>query len=99
MPSAAGITTVNATFDGEGGSYLNQFGSYGSANGHFSQIGYVAIDSGGNVWVTDEANNRVQEFNSSGTWLQSIGGPSPYTCETSPPVPPRLCFWHRQRSA
>jgi tripartite motif-containing protein 71 len=32
----------------------------------------MAIDSSNNVWVADASNNRVEEFNSSGTWIQSI---------------------------
>jgi len=72
------------------GTYLSQFGSNGSANGKFGGNGGgaspagVAIAASGNIWTVDDMNNRLQEFNSSGTWLKSIGGPSPYTCETSP---------------
>ncbi len=56
----------------------------GSANGRNYGGVELAIDSNGNFWITDPYNNRVQEFNSSGNWLRSIGGPPPYTCETSP---------------
>jgi len=73
------------------GTYQSQLGCGGSgsctgttANGSFDEPVGMAFDASGNIWVTDEGNNRVQKFNSSGTWLQSIGGPSPYTCETSP---------------
>ena len=56
-----------------------------SSNGKFD-IGayYVAVDGSGNIWTTDYGNNRVEKFNSSDTWIKSIGGPSPFTCETSP---------------
>jgi DNA-binding beta-propeller fold protein YncE len=40
----------------------------------------VASDPSGNVWVADQSNSRVVEFNHTGTWLQTIGsggGPSP----------------------
>jgi prepilin-type N-terminal cleavage/methylation domain-containing protein len=78
--SGAYLTGIGAGYNGVAGS----IGSSGSANGQFDLPFGIAIDASGNLWVTDGGNNRVQEFNSSGTWLQSIGGPSPYTCETSP---------------
>ncbi len=63
----------------------------GSANGMLaSEIFGLTTDSSGNIWVLDgwccgdPTNQRVQEFSSSGTWIRSIGGPPPYTCETSP---------------
>ena len=55
-----------------------------SANGSFSSPYALAIDRQDTVWVADTANNRLQQFASNGTWLQSVGGPSPYTCEVSP---------------
>ena len=33
----------------------------------------MAVDSSGNVWVADEGNFRIQEFTSSGTFLQEFG--------------------------
>src|SRR5262249_39039320 len=33
----------------------------------------VAVDSSGNVWVADQQNGRVQEFNSAGVFLNQIG--------------------------
>ena len=56
----------------------------GSANGLNAGQPALAIDASGNIWMVDAWNYRVQEFNSSGNWLRSIGGPPPYTCETSP---------------
>src|SRR5262249_3519823 len=32
-----------------------------------------ALDSSGNVWVADGDNNRVEEFTSTGTFLQAFG--------------------------
>jgi DNA-binding beta-propeller fold protein YncE len=31
------------------------------------------VDSSGNVWVADRDNNRIQEFDSSGTYLMQFG--------------------------
>jgi hypothetical protein len=61
---------------GVGDGYQGVAGAIGSSsigNGGFSQPIYLAIDSSGNVWVTDFNNNRVEEFNSSGTYLAAIG--------------------------
>jgi NHL repeat len=38
-------------------------------NGQFTNPFGIAIDSSNNVWVVDYAGNRVQEFNSSGSYL------------------------------
>ena len=70
-------------FNGSG-TWLRQFGAWGSANGQFHSDGGIAIDASGNIWVTDFGDDRVEKFNGSGTWLLSVGGPPPYTCETSP---------------
>ena len=35
----------------------------------------VAADSEGNIWIADRNNNRVQKFDSSGTYLLTIGIP------------------------
>jgi sugar lactone lactonase YvrE len=56
----------------------------GTANGLNYGVMAITFDSNGNIWITDPFNARVQEFNSSGNWIKSIGGPPPYTCETSP---------------
>jgi prepilin-type N-terminal cleavage/methylation domain-containing protein len=48
----------------------------GSGNGQLSFPTSVHTDTSGNVWVIDENNNYVAEYNSSGTWLQNIGGTS-----------------------
>jgi len=44
-----------------------------SANGGFNNPQGVAIDGSGNIWVVDNNNNRVEEFNSAGTYLGQIG--------------------------
>jgi len=67
--SGSFLMGIGAGYNGVSGS----IGSSGSGNGQFNNTEGVAIDSGGNVWVTDWNNNRVQEFNSSGTYLMGIG--------------------------
>ena len=34
----------------------------------------VATDAAGDVYVADNSNNRIQEFDSSGNWLRAFGG-------------------------
>lgn len=57
------------------GSYALTFspGTVGSAPGQLSTPMDAAVDSGGNVFVVDEANNRVQKFNSSGVYQSQFG--------------------------
>ena len=48
------------------------FGSHGSANAQFQCCAYAAFDSGGNVYITDFHNNRVQVFTPEGKFLREI---------------------------
>jgi tripartite motif-containing protein 71 len=50
-----------------------QAGSPGSLGGELSSPVHLATDSAGNVYVADWGNNRIQEFNSSGTWERAWG--------------------------
>jgi tripartite motif-containing protein 71 len=59
---------VGAGYQGVSGS----IGASGSGNGQFNQGDGIAIDAGGDVWVMDNGNARVQEFNSSGTYLNQF---------------------------
>jgi sugar lactone lactonase YvrE len=49
------------------------FGSSGSNGGNLNYPAGVATDTSGNVWVADESNNRIEEFNSKGEWLLVFG--------------------------
>ncbi len=48
-------------------------GIVGSGNGQFNTMAGIAVDSSGNLWVADFGNNRIQEFNESGTFLKTFG--------------------------
>jgi YD repeat-containing protein len=54
-------------------SYASQIGGSGSAPGQFSRPIASAIDGGGNIWVSDNGNNRVQEFSSKGSFIAAYG--------------------------
>lgn len=50
-----------------------QTGSSGGGAGQFHETGWITVDSSGNVWVGDEGNNRVQEFNEKGEFIRTFG--------------------------
>jgi len=45
----------------------------GIGDGQFTGVQGIAIDKSGNIWVTDELNNRIQVFDSSGNFLFTFG--------------------------
>jgi tripartite motif-containing protein 71 len=59
-------------FTGEG-VYISQFGTEGTGNGQFKEPEGVTVDSKGNVWVADTANDRVQEINAKGEFVRVFG--------------------------
>jgi YD repeat-containing protein len=55
------------------GSPIAYFGARGTGNGQFEFPHDVAVDTKGNVWVTDFGNGRVEEFSSTGAFIRTIG--------------------------
>ncbi len=54
--------------------YSSSFGSFGSGNGELREPeGGLAVDGSGNVWVSDTANSRLEEFNSKGEFVRTAG--------------------------
>ncbi len=53
--------------------YLSQFGSPGTGEGQLNQIGGIALNSAGDLYVADTANNRVEEFGPEGKYLAKFG--------------------------
>ena len=50
-----------------------EWGSRGSDKGEFEVPHSIAIDSFGNLFVTDTANDRIQKFTNNGTFLMQFG--------------------------
>ena len=48
-------------------------GATGSGDGQFNSPRGVAVDSSGNVYVTDQLNHRIQKFDSNGTFITKWG--------------------------
>src|SRR5436190_14489038 len=59
------------------GVFQFKFGSGGSTPGQFVNPNGIAVDSVGNIYVSDATDpvERVQKFNSAGTYQGLIGGP------------------------
>ena len=55
-------------------SHLFDWGASGTGPGEFNGSIALAIDSSGNVYVSDQSNSRIQKFDSSGVFLLEWGG-------------------------
>ena len=53
--------------------YVEQFGSKGAAGGDVDAPIGDALDAHGDVWVADYANNRVDEYSSTGAFIETMG--------------------------
>ncbi|OGM58709.1 hypothetical protein A2955_04420 [Candidatus Woesebacteria bacterium RIFCSPLOWO2_01_FULL_37_19] len=63
----------NGNFINKFGKLGSQGGQYGNALGRFHDPNDVTTDYGGNVYVSDTANNRIQVFSKDGFPLSEIG--------------------------
>ena len=76
IDSAGNIyATVNDSiqkFDSTG-TLLNTWGSTGTENGSFKFPTGIALDSSGNIYVSDMENNRIQKLDSSGKVRYKLG--------------------------
>ncbi len=57
--------------------YDSQFGSAGSADGQFNDPYGIVEDGSGDIWVADRLNNRIQEFDPAGNFMQSVSFSAP----------------------
>ena len=69
------IATTASALATTGHSYSAQFGTAGTAAGQFSAPAGVAVDqSSGDIYVTDQSNNRVEKFDAGGGFLLAFTG-------------------------
>jgi DNA-binding beta-propeller fold protein YncE len=54
-------------------SYFGSFGSFGTGPGQLREPTDLAVDSSGDVWVADWQDSRLEEFNSTGGFVRSVG--------------------------
>ena len=61
--SVAALCALTVTPARAGLSFVQNFGSFGSGSGQFSNPFGVSVDSAGNVYVANFSNNRIDRFN------------------------------------
>ena len=71
--SSAPSTADKFTYEAVAPTFGNSFGEAGSGAGQLSSPQGVAVDSSGNVWVSERANNRVDEFGPEGKFKLAFG--------------------------
>ena len=67
-------------------SYLLQFGAAGSGQGQLTAPAGVAVARGGQVYVADKGNHRVEELSATGRYLQTFGPECAVSKALSTPV-------------
>lgn len=68
----AGVTMESVRYD-----ILSEWGQYGSAPGEFDSINDLLVGPGGNIYVSDGSNCRIQVFSPNCSFLRSWGGWKP----------------------
>ena len=70
----------------DAGKRIAMFGSHGSRDGEFIHPRGVTIDGDGNIFVSDEGNNRIQKFTSGGIFMCCVGSEGTGPLEFSTPT-------------
>jgi len=63
------IKTIGNGYNGVSGSQ----GYGGSGTGQLNTVTDFSFDASGNIWMTDQQNNRVVEYNNAGSYLTEFG--------------------------
>src|SRR5437763_15761882 len=71
---SSNISLVHAVGGGGQYKFLSKWGSLGTGNGQFQNVGHIAADSKtGNIFVGDQGNERIQKFDSNGKFVMKWG--------------------------
>jgi len=73
---AGNTLTVNKTWSfttNSGYSFVLKWGTLGTGDGNFNYPRGIALDSSGDIYVTDSQNSRVQKFHNNGTFINKMG--------------------------
>jgi tripartite motif-containing protein 71 len=54
---------------------ITKWGSPGTANGEFSGVEGIGVDALGHIYVVDRGNDRIEKFDSNGTFITAWGSP------------------------
>ncbi len=73
LVTATAIGCISIATSATAASFSFAFGSGGSGNGQFLNPFGIAVGSGGNIYVADTFNNRVQVFNPNGVFQYLCG--------------------------
>jgi len=73
LVTATAIGCISIATSATAASFSFAFGSFGTGNGQFNSPRGIAVGSGGNIYVADTNNNRVQIFDSSGAFQSTFG--------------------------
>lgn len=55
------------------GTFVSEWGSYGSGPGQFGAVGGLAVDSAGDVYIVDSPHDRVEKFDPAGRLIRMWG--------------------------
>ena len=73
LPNHSGQDAYTPAVAYGNGTFLGEWGEFGSTVGLFNGPCRVVVGPTGSVYVTDRENHRIQKFNSSGTFLAKWG--------------------------